>query len=203
MFNTHDVNIILGLVDYLGLEPDYVLSLLAYYAGEQTSGLKKSLRNVEKKAFELYDRDIQTVHALHAEIARMEQLKDAESHLRTLFGMGARALTPKEKKCFSTWLYDFGYDMEIIRMAYDVTVDAKGSPNINYMNSVLANWHKDGLHTPSAVHTAQENHKQSQNRKGKQENDEGHSGSFDTDNFFSAAVRRSFGDGSADTDSDA
>ena len=194
VFNTHEVNIILGLVDYLGLEPDYVLSLLAYYATEQNGGLKKSLRNVEKKAFDLYDRDIQTLQALHAEIARMEQLKDAESHLRTLFGMGARALTPREKKCFSTWLYDFGYDMEIIRMAYDVTVDAKGAPNINYMNSVLSNWHKDGLRTPTDVQTAQENHKQSQKRKG-QGSGEGHSGSFDTDDFFSAAVRRSFGDG--------
>lgn len=196
VFNTHDVTIILGLVDYLGLEPAYVLSLLAYYAAEQAGGgLKKSLRNVERKAFELYDKDIQTVEALQQEIQRVERLRDVESQLRTLFGMGGRALTPKEKRCFSAWLYEYGYDMEIIRMAYDVTVDAKGSPNISYMNSVLANWNSSGLRTPEDIQKAQEAYKMAQN---KQDPSSSPLSSFDTDDFFSAAVRRSFGDGFVD-----
>jgi hypothetical protein len=35
MFNTHELNILLGLVDYLGLEWDYVITLLAFCAAAQ------------------------------------------------------------------------------------------------------------------------------------------------------------------------
>lgn len=199
MFNTQEVNIILGLVDFLELDADYVLSLLAYFKTDKVpTGTKASLRNVEKYALDLYDRGIQTTEHLHHEIERIEQFKQSESQLRTLFGMGGRALTPSEKKHFSTWLYDFGYGMDIIRMAYDVTVDAKGSPNIKYMNSVLANWHKDGLKTPSDVTAAAQKRKE-QNQQSPKGASVGTSTSpsegstFDTDDFFAAAVRRNFG----------
>ena len=194
MFNTSEVNIILGLVDYLELDPEYVLCLLAYYASDkQGEGLKPSLRNVERRALELFDKDIQTVEALHHEIRRMEQFKSAESQLRTLFGMGGRALTPTEKKFFSAWLYDFGYGMDVIRMAYDVTVDAKGAPNLKYMNSVLANWHKDNLRTPAEVEAAQIKFREA-NAPQKKANPEHPGSTFDTEDFFAAAVRRNFGD---------
>ena len=203
IFNTHEVNIILGLVDYLGLEFDYVLSLLAYCMGSQERrGIQKSLRYVEKTAFSFYDEGIQDISALREKIRRLEMMAEVEGRLRGLFGMGTRALTPKEKKCFSAWLYDYGYGMDVIRMAYDVTVDAKGTPNVSYMNSVLANWYKAELRTPEDILKAQEAHKQSGKTAGKQGSPASPTGSFDTDDFFSAAVRRSFGDSFADTDSD-
>lgn len=212
IFNTMEVNIILGLVDYLGLEWDYVLSLLAYCAGTQERrGIHKSMRYVETTAFGFYDEGIRDISALNEKIRRMELMAEAEGKLRTLFGMGSRALTPKEKKCFSTWLYDYQYGIDMIRVAYDVTVDAKGTPNISYMNSVLSNWNRDGIRTPEEVQTAQEAHKRAQATDGKSKSKgkgtvpaTGHeASSFDTDDFFAAAVRRNFGedfDGTANPD---
>lgn len=202
MFNSHEVNIMLGLVDYLGLEYDYVLSLLAYCSGSQERrGIQRSLRYVEKTAFALYDEGVQTIDALNEKIRQMDLMAEVEGQLRTLFGMGARALTPKEKKCFSAWLYDYGYGMEIIRMAYDITVDAKGAPNVSYMNSVLANWHKDGLRTPEEVQKAQETYKKASKADGKKVDDGSKGLSFDTEDFFAAAVRRNFGDNFSPNDS--
>ncbi|MBQ9781188.1 MAG: DnaD domain protein [Clostridia bacterium] len=198
MFNTLEVNTLLGFVDYLGLDWEYIMVLLTYYVDMQESrGMSKSVRGVEKMAFDLYDKGIQTVGALQEEIKRMTIFSETETKLRTLFGMGKRSLTPKEKKCFSTWLYEYQYDMDIIRLAYDVTVDTKGEPNISYMNSVLANWNKDGLRTPEAIQAAAEARKagMSQTAKsGKRTKAEEPSGSFDVDDFFAAAVRRSLGE---------
>lgn len=197
VFNTHEVNTMLGFVDYLGLDWEYVLGLLSYYVETQERrGLPKSIRGAEKMAFDFYDKGILTVSALHEELHRLTLFAETEGKLRTLFGMGERSLTPKEKKCFSTWLYEFGFGMDIIHLAYDVTVDAKGSPNINYMNSVLANWNRDGLRTPEAVREANEAHKvasadKSNSKKKKEETGQS---SFDVDDFFAAAVRRSMGD---------
>ena len=197
VFKTVEVNSILGFVDYLGLEWEYVVSLLAYYVElQERRQMPKSIRGVEKMAFDFYDRGIVTGSLLEQEIRREQMFADAEGKLRSLFGMGDRSLTPKEKKCFSAWLYEFGFGPDIIRMAYDVTVDTKGSPNISYMNSVLANWNRDGLRTPEAIRAADEAHKAAKTggAVGKKQQAEIHTGSFDTDDFFAAAVRRSFGD---------
>lgn len=194
IFNTHEVNIILGLVDYLGLDWDYVLALLMYVKknnGER--GVKRSLHYVESMAFSLYDENVFDIGALNAKLQSLEMLAQAESQLRTLFGMGERALTPKEKKSFATWLYEYRYDLDIIRLAYEITVDAKGKPSIPYMNSVLANWNAEGLSTLADIKKAQEKFKAENSPAAKKKTDKT-DGSFETDDFFRAAVRRSFGD---------
>ena len=197
IFNTHEVNVLLGLVDYLGLDWEYVLTLLAYCAkAQEKRGIHKSLRYLESTAFHFYDEGVRTLLELQERLKQIETMAEVEGQLRTLFGMGARALTPKEKKCFSTWLYEYRFGMEIIKLAYDVTVDAKGSPNLSYMNSVLANWNRDDLRTPEAVQAAQEafHAEQDKTRTGGKGKISTPTGSFDTDDFFSAAVRRSFGE---------
>jgi DnaD/phage-associated family protein len=148
MFNTHQTNTILGFVDYLGLEWDYILALLAFGVREQDKrGVKRSLRYVEKMAFDFYDEGITDLPALQEKIRRLEQTAEVEGSLRRMFGMGERALTPAEKKKFSTWLYEYQYGLDVITRAFEVTVDAKGSPNLKYMDAVLANWNRDGLRT--------------------------------------------------------
>lgn len=201
MFNTHEVNIILGLVDYLGLEWEYVLSLLAYCQGLQSKrGVRRSLHYVETLAFGFYDEGICTVQALYDKLRQLERMAEVEGKLRTMFGMGDRSLTPQEKKYFSTWIHEFGYDLDVIRRAYEITVDTKGSPKMSYMNSVLANWNRDGLRTLEQVNEAQaafDKAKESERAtKGKKTPKDGDAsqGTFDTDDFFEAAVRRSLGD---------
>jgi DnaD/phage-associated family protein len=54
-----------------------------------------------------------------------------------MFGLGSRNLTPREKKYFSAWLYEYKYSIEIIEMAYNIAVDTKGTPQINYINGIL------------------------------------------------------------------
>lgn len=191
IFNVHESNIMLGFVDYLGLEWDYILTLLAFCVREQDKrGIKRSLRYVENLAFSFYDEGVTDLPSLQEKIRRLEQTAEVEGSLRRMFGMGERSLTPTEKKKFSTWVYDYRYGVDIIARAYEVTVDAKGSPNLKYMDAVLSNWNRDGLRTLEDIE-ASEARFQAQ-KKGKTAADE--PGSFDTDDFFAAAVRRSLGD---------
>ena len=190
MLNPHEIGILISLVDYLCLDWDYILAAVAHCAHRQTArGGHRSIRYVETAILDFYDEGIRDLAALQEKLRALELLAETEGRLRALFGMGSRALTPKEKKYFSTWLNDFHYDMDVIRLAYDVTVDAKGSPNMGYMNSVLANWNRDGLRTTDAVEEAQAAFR-AERKKGSS-ND---GGSFDTEDFFESAVRRRFGD---------
>ena len=195
IFNTHESNIMLGFVDYLGLEWDYVLTLLAFCVREQDKrGIKRSLRYVENLAFSFYDEGVTDLPSLQEKLRRIEQTAEVEGSLRRMFGMGERSLTPAEKKKFSTWLYDYRYGLDIITRAFEVTVDTKGAHNLKYMDGILANWNSQGLRTLADIDAAQERFQsQKTDRSGKSSPADGQS-SFDTDDFFAAAVRRSFGE---------
>ena len=199
LLNSQEINTILALSDYLGLEWDYILSLMARCVEDMDKlGARHSMRYVEKQALAYYDEDIRTLDALQDKFRALDKLRSTEGRLRTLFGMGERKLTPRETKYFSTWLHDFGYDYEIIELAYNVAVDAKGEPKMSYINSVLANWDKDGLRTPAAIEEAQLLFRADRDRKRVAAKPKtapvGEDGSFNTENFFEAAVRRSLGD---------
>ncbi|MBQ2806371.1 MAG: DnaD domain protein [Clostridia bacterium] len=191
LFSTHEVNIVLGLTDYLGLDTEYVLILVTHYCQYCKSQDKRpSVRGLEKLAISLYDRGITDMDALQEELLRQEEMQKTESKLRTLFGIGSRVLTAKEKRMFSDWLHTYKFDMEMIALAFEVGADASTDVNVSYVNSILSRWHAEEIRTPADVQAEKEAH-DAKKTKGKATEP---SGSFDTDDFFDAAMRKSLGD---------
>lgn len=195
ILNVHEVNVLLVLVDYLGLEWDYVLTLLAFCVGSMKKQDRKcTMRYVETTAYGLYDEGIRDLTALQEKLRRMEDMADSEKRLRQLLGIGDRQLTSAEKKAFSKWLYDFGYDLEIITYAFEINVDTKGKYSIRYMDAVLTNWYNKKLRTLEEIKAANERFRAEHQKPGQEGSASSKQGSFDTDDFFNAAVRRSLGD---------
>jgi DnaD/phage-associated family protein len=152
------------------------------------------MRYVETTAYGLYDEGIRDLTALQEKLRRMEDMADSEKRLRQLLGIGDRQLTSAEKKAFSKWLYDFGYDLEIITYAFEINVDAKGKYSIRYMDAVLTNWYNEKLRTLEEIKAANERFRAEHQKPGQEGSASSKQGSFDTDDFFNAAVRRSLGD---------
>ena len=180
VFNLKEINVLMGFVDYLELDCEYIMMLLTYCI----SLGKKTLHYAETLAFALYDAGITSGEALAEELRRREAAADAEGKIRGLFGVGERAFTTKEKKFISAWINDMGYSFEIIEKAYEVTADATGKGSFPYANSVLERWFAAGLRTLSEI---EESYKKGSG------SDSPVTGSFDTDSFFEAAVKRSLG----------
>lgn len=183
IFNTMEVSTLLGMVDYLSLDGEYLLLLLAHCVKMG----KKSVRYAEKLAFSLYDEGITDLAALQERLKRQEQMADVEGKIRTLFGISSRALTTKEKKLIDAWLSDMKYGMDVITRAYEITVDAIGKSSIPYTNSILERWATAGLRTLAEIEEAERQRAEA----GKTPQEAGNS--FDTDEFFGAALSRSFG----------
>ena len=181
IFNTHEINIVLGLVDYLALGWDYVMELLDFCARQG----KHSLNYVERTAFSFVESGVDTVEALKIKIAELEVVKSNENFVRKLFGMKARALTAKEKKCISQWFGDFGYGESVISRAYELTISATNEASVPYANAILERWHSEGIRTLEDVDRAEA--KRAEATKNAPEE-----GSFDTDDFFEAALKRSY-----------
>ena len=184
MFNPSDVNIMVGMLDYLGMNEECILLLLAHC---KKIG-KSNLRSIEKYAYALIDKGINDVESMEAEICTMESMYTFEGEVRALFGMKSRALTSKESKMLSAWL-SFGYDINIVRMAYEITVNATGEPSLPYTNAILEKWNANAWKTADEIEAGMnaEREKREGNTAKKELGN-----SFDTDDFFEAALQRGF-----------
>ncbi|MBE6529115.1 MAG: DnaD domain protein [Ruminococcaceae bacterium] len=186
LFNTYEINILLGMVDYLELDEDYVLLLLAHCMRID----KKGLRTIERYAISLIDRGITTADALENELQAMEERHTLEGKVRTVFGLKSRSLTTKEQKLIAAWA-SFGYGEEIIRRAYEITVDSIHEPSMSYTNAILERWHANGLKTLEEIEQAL-NTERAEKEKASGESSKADFKTFDPNDAFEAALRRSY-----------
>ena len=180
VFSVHEINVLIGLVDYLSLDFEYIMMLLTYCV----SIGKKTLHYAEKLAFSMYDAGICTTTELSEELRRRELAVAAEGKIRSMFGIGSRAFTSKEKKFIAAWTGEMGYGIDIIEKAYEVTADATGNASFPYANTVLERWYSEGFRTLADIEASYE-----KANKTEQASKDG-VGSFETDSYFNAAIRR-------------
>lgn len=186
IFNESEIEIIAALYASLRLPGEFILSLIGYFVCKK----EMPLRYVEKVAYDLCDKGITTPEALEEWLRRREERETNEGLVRRLFGLGQRALTEKEHAAVDSWFTLFGYGEDMIRAAYEKTVNTIGKASIAYASSILRAWHEAGYKTPAEVDAAgrAKAAKPAAKRTGKQPQ------SFDTDDFFEKALRRSYGD---------
>ncbi len=177
-FNPTDINTIVNLYHNLGVEQKYISTVCAYCVDMG----KKSLSYLFKTACALYDQGIVTVEQLDEYVAFRHRCAEFGSKLRTLFGIGSRALTAKESKSFENWL-NWGFGEDIITRAYEITIEKTGKYTISYIDKILTNWHTTGYTTLEEIDEAQSRYSESKKEETK--------GSFDTDDFFERALKRS------------
>jgi len=181
-FNSYDTGIVVGLVDQLGFEEEAVLSILAYV----TRIGKKGLRYCEKVALSLYDDGYTRFQEVHDRIEVIERSSHTISKIKQLFGIGERSLSKTERTLFEKWTQDFDYDIDVIRLAYDITIDIKHEPIPKYTGAILENWYAAGLRTVQDVNNYEKAQKESKAEKSAK--------SYDLDGFFEAALQRSYDD---------
>ncbi|MEG2074777.1 MAG: DnaD domain protein, partial [Angelakisella sp.] len=70
-----------------------------------------------------------------------------EGLIRSLFGINDRELSAKEKNYIATWFGDYGFDTDLIKLAYEKTVDNTGKVAFPYIHKILSQWHTNGIRT--------------------------------------------------------
>ena len=188
MLRVGEIAKIVALRDYLGFSPDYITALCTYCA--QIG--KNSVRYLETTAISLYDDGITDKETLEEHLRKAQEKHELEVQIRSLFGMNmTRALTTKEKKFIESWTQTMGFNIEVIKIAYEITIDKINEPSLNYANAILESWNVNGLKTEEEVRArmAAEAEAKGEPAAGK---------SFDSTDFFEAALRRSYeGSGTA------
>ena len=182
VFNTSEINILIGLSDYLGFDHEYILLLFAHVGKME----RKSVRTVEKLAFRFADEEITDADMLREHLSFLEKSQELESKVRTTFGINSRALTGKEKKLVQKWLGEYKFSFDIIEKAYELTIESTQKPSLPYAGAILDRWHQEGLDTLEKI---EENIAQRDREKVSA------GSSFNEDEFLRAAMKRGYGDG--------
>lgn len=182
-FNAYDTGILVGLVHQFGFEEEAVLAILAYV---RSLG-KKGIRYVEKVAIGFYDEGLTAYGEVQDRITRMERSGEILGKIKALFGFGSRELSTTEKKLFLSWVEKFGYDLDVIRYAYEITVDRTHEPAPKYTNGILEKWYAEKLRTVEEIKSFEEAKRSSKAGSGDKLEK-----SYDLDDFFEAALKRSY-----------
>lgn len=170
-----------SIAEAYGFDEEYMLILLAYCRRID----KRNMRYVEKVATSLYDLGIHSPDALTEYLRVREDAYRFEKSVRNIFGLGSRAFTTKEKVFLSAWNETYRFDEDMIRKAYDITISATAKPSLHYANSILERWFAEGIKTPADLEKAE---------KEKSPAGKTNATSYNAEDFFTAALDRSYGD---------
>lgn len=142
-----DASLILSLVDWCGL-PAEVVALLIRYGAENG----KSLRQIAQTGVRWADDGVKTFEDAELLIRRESEKKNTVNRIAARFGiLGTRAITEAEQKAFLKWKEEYGYELDMIGLAYEETVKNTGKYAYTYLDKILSKWNESGFRTPADV----------------------------------------------------
>ena len=144
-------SILLSLVDYIGLEPEVAALLVQYCADE-----KKSLMSITSMGIEWSEKGIDTLDKAEEFLREIKARNETANKVSRLLGISGRKLTNEEKTVFIKWSDEFGFDGDIINLAYDASVKNTGKYQYKYMDKILSTWKEKGYKTPEEIREGDE-----------------------------------------------
>lgn len=198
VFTPTDISKLVSLNTVLGVDCQYIYLLFSYQAKKLEAVDKKiSVSYVEKSAYSLFNQGIKTVNDLKKYIDDTEKKNTVKYKLSHLFGTGERAFTKKEKQFFDKWLVEWAMPYELVEAAFEITVNNTGKPGLEYMSKILSDWHDSGITTVEQAEKANADYKATLKNKAKfsekfkEKADTQNGVSFNTEEFFDKALKRS------------
>ncbi|MBO5338452.1 MAG: DnaD domain protein [Clostridia bacterium] len=174
-FTPTDFTSLLFIKDHYKFSDEYILMLLAYCVENNTT----NWAYIRKTSKILYDEGIDTYEKLESHFSARRNKRSFEYKIRKLFGVGGREFTSKEKNTFEKWV-DAKFSYDLIKRAYELCIDNTGKSSWSYTSKILENWQIAGIKTVEDAEKSLASYKNKQNMS-----------SFDTDDFFEAALKRS------------
>ncbi|MBQ9743887.1 MAG: DnaD domain protein [Clostridia bacterium] len=175
VFTPVDYNNLIYLKEYFKLSDDYIMLLIAHCVENEKDGwayIRKTARN-------LYEDGVDTYPKLEKHFEARKNKSTLEYKIRSIFEIGSRELSKKEKEKIDIWI---GAEVseELIRKAYETTVNNTGKISIAYASKIIENWISLGFKTVEDVESVEKTRKNKLSLS-----------TFDANEFFEAALERS------------
>ena len=134
-----EMEILYAVYDTLGLPAEVLMLLINYCAGIQ----RLSPRFLEQQAYKWSKEGVETYAQAEQYLANLQQRHSRQGEIMRLFGIYDRKLSESEQRLVDKWI-SYGYDSELIALAYDRTVLRTGALKWNYLDSILESWRVAG-----------------------------------------------------------
>lgn len=172
-----DNQTLIALVDHYGLPASVSLMLLKYCfkAG------KKSPNYIETTAAGWSADGIDSIEKADTRIRALERSSDFEHRLRREFDI-PNEFTPNQKVYLRTWLEDWKFTEEMIKLAINITIENTGKAAMKYTNGILENWRNQDIKSPADVEAAE--------LSGAKSKSQSNEGAFDVNAIMSGIISK-------------
>lgn len=129
----------INLYEYYGFSAQSIIILVEYCV----SIGKSNIRYIETVAKSLYENGLSEYKDVEKEIKRMSESRTYESKIKAFLGISSN-LSTKQRQIVESW-HQKNVSEELIKNAYDLTLDNTGKLSFPYMNKILTNWETEGV----------------------------------------------------------
>lgn len=138
-----DASLLISIVDWYGIKPEAAALMIHFCVENGASSMSK----IQRTAAHWAENGIYTYDEAMVYLEQQQRRSTTLNQISTLLGFTHRKLTDAEEKAFLSWTGTYEFDLEIIKMAYDRTVNNTGKYALSYMNKILTSWHEKGYKT--------------------------------------------------------
>ncbi len=135
---------IISMYEWMNLPIDVILMIFEFCKSMD----KINIRYIEKVAANWCDLGITTHELAEEYIAKTLRFNEQQKAVRECCGIHTRNLTSNEKKFIEIWFDEYGFTIDMVRLAFEKTADNIGKISFSYMNKILKQWHEQGITTP-------------------------------------------------------
>ncbi len=158
ILTSNETDRILYFYDELGMSPELIEFLIEYCVEHG----HKSIRYIETVALSWNKDGITTVTQARDNASMYN--REFYDILKAL-GIRSRAPVEEEIAYMNRWLREYGFDLPIIQEACGRTVLSLGQPSFPYAEGILADWHRQKLHTMDDIRAADAAHEKARKNR--------------------------------------
>lgn len=170
------------LHDSYGLPIEVILMLIEYSKNIGKTGYS-NLASLGRKWAE---NDIDTLEAAESYIEEQTGVDALWNEFRKLTGAKNLFPTTKQRRFFSAWKGSYGFDVEMIYLAYERSIENTEKMSLPYMEKVLKSWYEKGIKTPVDVEA--QDKKWAEQKKPSKTKAEKDAPSYDLDAYAKSSV---------------
>lgn len=142
-----DTELLYSFYDYYGLPVEVIIVLIEYYVSRG----KRSMKYMEKEAGKWASAGIDTIKKAKAYIEKREEFLSYAGRVRTLLGIQERRLSTRELTFIKQWQSEWNMSLDMVKTAFELTVDQTGKLSFAYMNKILESWAKNHITDQAGV----------------------------------------------------
>lgn len=148
VLSNSDTATLIMLHDTDGLPVEVILMLLEHCVQID----KGNMRYIERVGIQWGSDGITTINLAEEKIKQYSESTSAWGRVCAVFGIHlSGSPTKKQLEYSGRWINEWDFSEEMLRLAYERCVDAKGEVNLSYINGILKRWNEQGLKKPEDV----------------------------------------------------